>query len=52
MLTLSDSSPHRLSYRGNYWNKKRAEPTVYAREKQQLLQAGYRWQGDYLVPPV
>ncbi|MFC0526115.1 RHS repeat-associated core domain-containing protein [Phytohabitans kaempferiae] len=38
--------------KGNYWNKKRQEPTVYAREIQQLLQAGYRWQGDYLMPPV
>jgi hypothetical protein len=29
-----------------------ASPTVYAREVQQLLQAGYVWDGDYLVPSV
>ncbi|GAQ55183.1 tRNA3(Ser-specific nuclease WapA precursor [Streptomyces acidiscabies] len=36
---------------GTYWNDERVEPTVFAREIQQLLQAGYRWSGDYLVPP-
>ncbi len=36
---------------GTYWNKGRVEPSVFAREIQQLLQAGYRWSGDYLVPP-
>ncbi len=36
---------------GTYWNKDRVEPSVFAREIQQLLQAGYRWSGDYLVPP-
>ncbi|MFJ8233564.1 ricin-type beta-trefoil lectin domain protein [Streptomyces sp. NPDC094448] len=35
---------------GTYWNVKRQEPTVFAREIQQLRQAGYRWEGDYLVP--
>lgn len=35
----------------SYWNPSRGEPTVYAREVQQLLQAGYQWQGDYLEPP-
>ena len=35
----------------NYWNAKRNEPTVFAREIQQLLQAGYTWSGDYMVPP-
>ncbi|GAA4027034.1 hypothetical protein GCM10022232_85930 [Streptomyces plumbiresistens] len=36
--------------KGTYWNKVRREPSVFAREVQQLLQAGYRWRGDYLVP--
>jgi len=36
---------------GAYWNAARREPSVFAREIQQLLQAGYRWSGDYLVPP-
>ena len=35
----------------NYWNREHQQPTVYAREVQQLLQAGYRWEGNYLVPP-
>lgn len=35
----------------NYWNVKRQVPVVFAREVQQLLQSGYRWKGDYLVPP-
>jgi len=35
---------------GNYWNAVRGEPTVFAREVQQLLQSGYEWQGDFLVP--
>lgn len=35
----------------NYWNTEFEEPSVYAREIQQLLQSGYRWKGDYLVPP-
>lgn len=35
---------------GTYWNKNRQEPSVFAREIQQLLQAGYRWKGEYLVP--
>ncbi|MGW2722394.1 RHS repeat-associated core domain-containing protein [Streptomyces sp. NPDC001492] len=36
--------------KGTYWNTERQEPSVLAREIQQLLQAGYRWKGDYLVP--
>jgi hypothetical protein len=36
---------------GNYWNTRKQEPSVYAREVQQLLQAGYKWQGNYLEPP-
>lgn len=36
---------------GNYWLTSRREPTVFAREIQQLLQSGYKWKGDYLVPP-
>lgn len=36
---------------GNYWNTEEQQPTVYAREVQQLLQADYTWSGDYLVPP-
>lgn len=36
--------------KGTYWNKVRREPSVFAREVQQLLQADYRWRGDYLVP--
>jgi hypothetical protein len=36
---------------GNYWNVEQQQPTVYAREVQQLLQAGYRWSGNYLLPP-
>ncbi|MFF3967868.1 RHS repeat-associated core domain-containing protein [Streptomyces griseorubiginosus] len=36
--------------KGTYWNVERQEPSVFAREIQQLLQAGYRWKGDYLVP--
>jgi hypothetical protein len=35
---------------GNYWNVARAEPSVFAREIQQFLNAGYKWDGDYLVP--
>ncbi|WP_370353772.1 RHS repeat-associated core domain-containing protein [Catenulispora sp. EB89] len=35
----------------SYWNSDRNEPTVYAREVQQFLQAGYTWSGNYLVPP-
>jgi hypothetical protein len=34
---------------GNYWNVARAEPSVFAREVQQFLNAGYKWSGDYLV---
>jgi RHS repeat-associated protein len=37
--------------KSNFWNAGRSEPTVYAREVQQMLQAGYAWNGDYLVPP-
>ncbi|MEN3305949.1 MAG: hypothetical protein V7603_2151, partial [Micromonosporaceae bacterium] len=36
---------------GNYWNKDKKEPSTFAREIQQLLDDGYRWVGDYLVPP-
>ncbi|MGW3124577.1 hypothetical protein ACWDBW_47065 [Streptomyces sp. NPDC001107] len=36
--------------KGTYWDSERKAPTVLAREIQQLLQAGYRWKGDYLVP--
>jgi hypothetical protein len=35
----------------NYWNVQGQHPTVYAREVQQLLQAGYTWRGNYLEPP-
>jgi RHS repeat-associated protein len=35
---------------GNYWSTVEREPTTFAREQQQLLQAGYIWDGDYLVP--
>ncbi|MDG4857026.1 hypothetical protein P8605_02430 [Streptomyces sp. T-3] len=38
--------------RGNYWNVRRQEPSVFAREVQQLLQAGYSWRGDHLIPPA
>ncbi|MFD9398220.1 RHS repeat-associated core domain-containing protein [Streptomyces sp. NPDC060011] len=37
---------------GTYWNTGRQEPSVFAREVQQFLQAGYWWKGDYLVPPT
>lgn len=37
---------------GTYWNVDRQESSVFAREIQQLCQAGYRWKGDYLVPPT
>ncbi|MFY1668878.1 polymorphic toxin-type HINT domain-containing protein [Plantactinospora sp. WMMB334] len=37
--------------KGNYWHKGRHEPSTFAREIQQLLDNGYRWQGDHLVPP-
>ncbi len=36
---------------GTYWSSGRKEPTVFAREIQQLTSSGYRWVGDYLVPP-
>jgi hypothetical protein len=32
------------------WNVARAEPSVFAREIQQFLNAGYSWAADYLVP--
>ncbi|GGL15240.1 hypothetical protein GCM10012284_57360 [Mangrovihabitans endophyticus] len=35
---------------GNYWNKEKDEPSTFVREIQQLLQNGYDWEGDYLVP--
>ncbi|MCM2392740.1 RHS repeat-associated core domain-containing protein [Streptomyces albipurpureus] len=38
--------------RGTYWNIRRQEPTVFAREIQQLLQSGYSWRGNYLIPPT
>ena len=35
----------------NLWNPKRGDVTVYLRELDMLLQAGYRRVGDYLIPP-
>jgi len=35
---------------GNYWSSARQEPTVFAREVQQFLESGYKWQSEYLVP--
>ena len=35
----------------NLWNPKRGDVTVYLRELDLLLQAGYRRVSDYLVPP-
>lgn len=35
----------------NYWDPVRRTPTVFAREVQQLLSAGYRWEGDHMIPP-
>ncbi|WP_323180193.1 RHS repeat-associated core domain-containing protein [Streptomyces sp. NBC_00893] len=37
---------------GNYWNVARQEPSVFAREIQQLLRAGYSWRGTHLEPPA
>lgn len=36
---------------GNYWHNERKEPSTFMREIQQLLDNGYEWKGDYLVPP-
>jgi hypothetical protein len=35
----------------NLWNPKRGDVTVYLRELDMILQAGYRRIGDYLIPP-
>lgn len=35
---------------GNYWNAVRGEPTIFAREVQQLQVRGMDGKGDYLVP--
>jgi hypothetical protein len=37
--------------RGNLFDHVAGRPTVLAREREQLLQAGYTQQGDYLIPP-
>jgi len=37
--------------KGNLWNPKRGESTVFARELKQLEDAGYRRVGDRMVPP-
>ena len=33
------------------WDAVNARPTVFARELEQLLNAGYEWASDYLLPP-
>jgi hypothetical protein len=36
---------------GNLWDLQNNRPTMFARELEQLTDAGYRRVGDYLVPP-
>jgi hypothetical protein len=36
---------------GNLWKIKEGEPSMFAHEVRQLLEAGYKWRGDWLVPP-
>jgi len=36
--------------RGNYKHRTKDEPSIFAREVHQLLQAGYYFQDNYLVP--
>lgn len=36
----------------NLWNAKRGEPSIFARELQQLESAGYKIEGNFVRPPV
>jgi len=38
--------------KANLWDAANNRPTVFARELQQLQQAGYTRSGDYMLPPV
>jgi hypothetical protein len=36
---------------GNLWKADEGEPSMFAHEVRQLLEAGYKWRGDWLIPP-
>ena len=38
--------------RSNVWDSVNNRETVFGRELRQLQEAGYTWDGDYLIPPV